>query len=59
MKEYKKSQLTIQEIEDAGGKICDAYNQGHDDGKENGYNDGFRDGVASIEDKLVKLINNL
>ena len=59
VKQYKESQLTIQEIEDAGGKICDAYNRGHDDGKENGYNDGFRDGVASIEDKLVKLINNL
>mgnify|MGYP000871377859 CR=1 FL=1 len=37
----------------------DAYNRGHDDGKENGYNDGFRDGVASIEDKLNKLLNNL
>jgi hypothetical protein len=24
-----------------------------------GYNDGFRDGVASIEDKLNKLLNNL
>lgn len=24
-----------------------------------GYNEGFSDGVASIEDKLVKLINNL
>jgi len=59
VKEYKESQLTIQEIEDAGGKICDAYNRGHDDGKENGYNDGFRDGVASIEDKLNKLLNNL
>ena len=59
VKQYKESQLTIQEIEDAGGKICDAYNRGHDDGKENGYNDGFCDGVASIEDKLVKLINNL
>ena len=59
VKEYKESQLTIQEIEDEGGKICDAYNRGHDDGKENGYNDGFRDGVASIEDKLNKLLNNL
>lgn len=54
-----RSVLTRQDIEDEGGKICDAYNRGHDDGKENGYNDGFRDGVASIEDKLNKLLNNL
>ena len=50
---------------------CKSYNQGHDDGRENGYsdgremgykdgyNEGFAEGVASIEDKLVKLINNL
>jgi hypothetical protein len=39
----------LEEAEDAGGGkiICDAYNQ------------GFRDGVASIEDKLNKLLNNL
>jgi hypothetical protein len=37
----------LEEARDAGGKICDAYN------------DGFRDGVASIEDKLNKLLNNL
>jgi len=66
LKEYEehkalniRSVLTRQDIEDEGGKICDAYNRGHDDGKENGYNDGFRDGVASIEDKLNKLLNNL
>ena len=66
LKEYKehkalniRSVLTRQDIEDEGGKICDAYNRGHDDGRENGYNDGFRDGVASIEDKLNKLLNNL
>ena len=47
------------------------YNKGHDDGRENGYsdgreigykdgyNDGFSEGVASIEDKLNKLLNNL
>ena len=64
LKEYKKhkdlnirSVLTrdqmLEEAEDVGGGkiICDAYNQG--------YNDGFRDGVASIEDKLNKLLNNL
>lgn len=60
LKEYKKhkalnirSVLTrdqmLEEAEKAGGGkiICDAYN------------DGFRDGVASIEDKLNKLLNNL
>ena len=47
------------------------YNKGHDDGRENGYsdgremgykdgyNEGFTEGVASIEDKLNKLLNNL
>jgi len=56
-----RSVLTRQDIEDEGGKIrCYiSYKRGHDDGKENGYNDGFRDGVASIEDKLNKLLNNL
>ena len=33
----------------------EAFNQGHDEG----YNTGFSDGVASIEDKLVKLLGNL
>ena len=33
----------------------EAFNQGHDEG----YNTGFSDGVASIEDKLNKLLNNL
>ena len=54
-----------------GDLHCKSYNQGHDDGRENGYsngremgykdgyNEGFAEGVASIEDKLVKLINNL
>ncbi len=54
-----------------GDLHCKSYNQGHDDGRENGYsdgremgykdgyNEGFTEGVASIEDKLVKLINNL
>ena len=68
LKEYEehkalniRSVLTRQDIEDKGRKIrCYiSYNRGHDDGKENGYNDGFRDGVASIEDKLNKLLNNL
>ena len=74
LKEYKehkalniRSVLTRQDIDHRSEKICEAYNQGHDDGKENGhqagredgYNDGFRDGVASIEDKLNKLLNNL
>ena len=46
-----------------GDLHCKSYNQGHDDGRENGYDDGynagFSDGVASIEDKLNKLLNNL
>jgi hypothetical protein len=72
LKEYKKhkalnirSVLTrdqmLEEARDAGENIrCYiSYNRGHNDGKKNGYNDGFRDGVASIEDKLNKLLNNL
>jgi hypothetical protein len=66
LKEYKehkalniRSILTRQDIEDEGGKICDAYNRGHDDGRENGYNDGFRDGVQAMEKKLNKLISEL
>jgi hypothetical protein len=60
LKEYKKhkdlnirSVLTrdqmLEEAEDVGGGkiICDAYNQ------------GYNDGVASIENKLNKLLNNL
>ena len=54
-----------------GDLHCKSYNQGHDDGRENGYsdgremgykdgyNEGFAEGVASIEDKLNKLLNNL
>ena len=34
-----------------GDLHCKSYNEG--------YNEGFTEGVASIEDKLVKLINNL
>ena len=34
-----------------GDLHCKSYNEG--------YNEGFSEGVASIEDKLVKLINNL
>jgi len=73
LKEYEehkalniKSYLTKERIKEADTYV-EGYNQGHDDGRENGheagredgYNDGFRDGVASIEDKLNKLLNNL
>ena len=58
----RKSVLTKND-EFHGDLHCKSYNQGHDDGRENGYDDGynagFSDGVASIEDKLNKLLNNL
>jgi hypothetical protein len=59
LKEYEEHKaLNIRSVL-TRNDMDDAYNRGHDDGKENGYNDGFRDGVASIEDKLNKLLNNL
>ena len=59
LKEYKEHKaLNIRSVL-TRNDMDDAYNRGHDNGKENGYNDGFRDGVASIEDKLNKLLNNL
>ena len=69
LKEYEehkalniRSVLTREKIE-AHIPLQDAYNKGHDDGRENGYengyNEGFSEGVASIEDKLNKLLNNL
>lgn len=45
-----KSYLTKERIKEADAWV-EAYNEG--------YNEGFTEGVASIEDKLVKLINNL
>jgi len=59
LKEYEEHKaLNIRSVL-TRNDMDDAYNRGHDNGKENGYNDGFRDGVASIEDKLNKLLNNL
>ena len=45
-----KSYLTKERVKEA-----DTYVEGYNEG----YNEGFAEGVASIEDKLVKLINNL
>ena len=45
-----KSYLTKERVKEADAWV-EAYNEG--------YNEGFTEGVASIEDKLVKLINNL
>ena len=45
-----KSYLTKERVKEA-----DTYVEGYNEG----YNEGFTEGVASIEDKLVKLINNL
>ena len=45
-----KSYLTKERVKEADTWV-EAYNEG--------YNEGFTEGVASIEDKLVKLINNL
>ena len=45
-----KSYLTKERVKEA-----DTYVEGYNEG----YNEGFTEGVASIEDKLVKLLNNL
>lgn len=49
--EHKALNIKSYLTRDVDGSYGDTYTEG--------YNKGFSDGVASIEDKLVKLINNL
>lgn len=49
--EHKALNIKSYLTRDVDGSYRDTYTEG--------YNKGFSDGVASIEDKLVKLINNL